>query len=124
MTRRVLIMGAAGRDFHDFNVVYRDDPRSDVVAFTATQIPNIEDRVYPYELAGYLYPEGIAIRPESELEEIVREFDVNEVVSSYSDVTHEHVMHVASRSLAAGADLRLDEGRALPQDEHFEAVRF
>jgi len=104
---RVLIVGAAGRDFHNFNVVYRDRPEYDVVAFTATQIPNIDGRVYPAELAGPLYPEGIPILPESALEQLVREHEIDDVVFAYSDVTHEHVMHVASRALAAGASYRL-----------------
>jgi predicted GTPase len=104
---RVLIAGAAGRDFHNFNVVYRDRPDFDVVAFTATQIPNIDGRVYPRELAGSLYPEGIPILPESALEQLVRELNVDEVVFAYSDVTHEHVMHLGSRALAAGASFRL-----------------
>src|SRR6266511_1493589 len=108
MTRtRVLIAGAAGRDFHNFNLVYRDREAYEVVAFTATQIPNIEGRVYPAELAGSLYPEGIPILPESALEQLVRQHEIDEVVFAYSDVTHEHVMHVASRSLAAGASYRL-----------------
>jgi predicted GTPase len=105
--RRVLIAGAAGRDFHNFNLVYRGRPQYHIVAFTATQIPNIEGRVYPAELAGDLYPGGIPIRREAELEEIIREQDVDEVVFAYSDVTHEHVMHVGSRALAAGASYRL-----------------
>jgi predicted GTPase len=105
--RRVLIAGAAGRDFHDFNVVFRPREDHEVVAFTATQIPNIAGRRYPAELAGELYPEGIPIHPEEELEQIVREERIDEVVFSYSDVTHEHVMHVASRALAAGAGFRL-----------------
>src|SRR5919204_1570433 len=104
---RVLIAGAAGRDFHNFNVVFRDRDDYDVVAFTATQIPNIDGRVYPPELAGELYPNGIPIVAEDELEQVVREQEVDEVVFSYSDVTHEHVMHVGSRALAAGADFRL-----------------
>jgi len=104
---RVLIVGAAGRDFHNFNVLYRGRLEHTVVAFTATQIPNIEGRVYPSELAGPGYPDGIPIGPEAELEEIVREQQVDEVVFSYSDVTHEHVMHIGSRALAAGADYRL-----------------
>ena len=104
---RVLIAGAAGRDFHNFNVVYRDRPEYEVVAFTATQIPNIDGRVYPAELAGSLYPQGIPILPESALEELVREHEIDEVVFAYSDVTHEHVMHVGSRALAAGASYRL-----------------
>ncbi len=100
-------MGAAGRDFHDFNVVYRDDPSSEVVAFTATQIPGIDDRRYPSELAGELYPDGIPIVPEAELEELVFENDVDVVVFSYSDVPHETVMHAASRAMAAGADFAI-----------------
>jgi predicted GTPase len=104
---RVVIAGAAGRDFHDFNLLYRDRAEHHVVAFTATQIPDIAGRVYPPQLAGALYPDGIPIRPEAELEEIVREREVDEVVFAYSDVTHEHVMHVASRALAAGAAFRL-----------------
>src|SRR6266508_5123817 len=103
---RVLIVGAAGRDFHNFNLVYRGREEYEVVAFTATQIPNIDGRVYPPALAGALYPDGIPIRPESDLETIVRE-GVDEVVFSYSDVTHERVMHVGSRALAAGASFRL-----------------
>jgi predicted GTPase len=105
--QRVLIAGAAGRDFHNFNVVYRGRDECDVVAFTATQIPNIDGRVYPPELAGELYPEGIPILPETELETIVREHEVDELVFAYSDVTHEHVMHLGSRALAAGASFRL-----------------
>jgi predicted GTPase len=105
--RRVVIIGAAGRDFHNFNVVYRGNPRVRVVAFTAAQIPGIDDRRYPPELAGPGYTEGIPIRPEDELEEIIRRERVDEVVFSYSDVAHEHVMHQASRALAAGADFTL-----------------
>jgi predicted GTPase len=105
--RRVLIVGAAGRDFHNFNLVFRGRPSYDVVAFTAAQIPNIDGRQYPAELAGDLYPEGIPIRPEADLIRLVREHEVDEVVFAYSDVTHEHVMHVASRALAAGASFRL-----------------
>ena len=104
---RVLIMGAAGRDFHDFNVVYRDDPSVEVVAFTATQIPGIADRRYPTELAGERYPAGIPIRPEAELETLIRDLHVDTVVFAYSDVSHEQVMHAASRVLAAGADFAL-----------------
>src|SRR5436309_7772448 len=100
---RVLIAGAAGRDFHNFNLVYRDRPEYEVVAFTATQIPNIDGRRYPAELAGTLYPEGIPILPETALEELVREHEIDSVVFAYSDVTHEHVMHIGSRALAAGA---------------------
>ncbi len=100
---RIVIAGAAGRDFHNFNVVYRGRDDVEVVAFTATQIPNIDGRVYPRELAGEAYPDGIPIAPESDLVQIVRERDIDEVVFAYSDVTHEHVMHVGSRVLAAGA---------------------
>jgi len=104
---RVLIMGAAGRDFHDFNVVFRDDPGVDVVAFTAAQIPGIADRRYPSGLAGARYPAGIPILPEDGLESVVREQGVQRVVFAYSDVSHETVMHAASRALAAGADFEL-----------------
>jgi predicted GTPase len=105
--RRVIIMGAAGRDFHNFNVVYREDAATEVVAFTAAQIPNIAGRRYPSELAGPRYPSGVAIHPEGELERLVAELEVDEVVFAYSDVSHETVMHHASRALAAGADFRL-----------------
>ncbi len=105
--RKVLIMGAAGRDFHNFNVVYRDDPDTEVVAFTATQIPGIEDRRYPAELAGSSYPEGIPIRPEEELARLIRDLQVDEVVFAYSDVSHQYVMHRASEVLAAGASFTL-----------------
>src|ERR687883_1880287 len=104
---RVLIAGAAGRDFHNFNLVYRGREEFQVVGFTATQIPNIEGRVYPPELAGELYPEGIPIWPEADLERMIARHAVDEVVFAYSDVTHEHVMHLASRALAAGASYRL-----------------
>jgi predicted GTPase len=107
MPRRVLIMGAAGRDFHNFNVHYRGDRRYEVVAFTATQIPFIGDRVYPPELAGSRYPEGVRIFDESELTRLIRELEVDEVVFSYSDVSHEYVMHKGSEALAAGADFVL-----------------
>ena len=105
--RKVLIAGAAGRDFHNFNVAFRgrDDVR--VVAFTATQIPDIEGRVYPAELAGEGYPDGIPIRAEDELADIVRSEEIDDVVFAYSDVTHEHVMHIGSIAMAAGADFRL-----------------
>ena len=104
---RVLILGAAGRDFHNFNVHYRDDPAYEVVGFTATQIPDIDDRRYPASLAGELYPEGIPIHPEEELERLIAEERIDEVVFAYSDVSHEHVMHLAARTTAAGADFRL-----------------
>jgi len=105
--RKVLIAGAAGRDFHNFNVSFRgrDDVR--VVAFTATQIPDIEGRVYPAELAGAGYPDGIPIRAEEELTDLIRSEEVDDVVFAYSDVTHEHVMHIGSIAMAAGADFRL-----------------
>ncbi len=107
---RVLIMGAAGRDFHNFNVYFRDNADYTVVAFTATQIPNIDGRVYPAELAGTLYPRGIPIYPESDLVKLINEFKVDQVVFAYSDVSHEAVMHKASTVLAAGADFRLMGG--------------
>jgi predicted GTPase len=102
-----LIIGAAGRDFHNFNVVYRDDQRFEVVAFTAAQIPGIDDRSYPAELAGPLYPHGIPIFAEDRLEELIADLDVQEAVFSYSDVSHNTVMHIASRAMAAGADFTL-----------------
>jgi predicted GTPase len=105
--RKVVILGAAGRDFHNFNVVYRDDPTVRVVAFTAAQIPGIGGRRYPSLLAGPLYPDGIPIADEGELERICRDQAVDQVVFAYSDVAHEQVMHLASRSLAAGADFLL-----------------
>jgi predicted GTPase len=100
-------MGAAGRDFHNFNTVYRDNHAYEVVAFTATQIPNIEGRVYPAELAGNGYSEGIPIHPEEELTSLIRELRVDTVVFSYSDVSHEYVMHKGSQAMAAGADFEL-----------------
>ncbi len=105
--RRVLILGAAGRDFHNFNVVFRNDPAHRVVAFTATQIPDIAGRRYPAELAGSLYPSGVPILPEQSLEELIRAHRIDEVVFAYSDVSHENVMHLASRTVAAGAAFRL-----------------
>jgi predicted GTPase len=104
---RVLILGAAGRDFHNFNVVYRDDPNVTVVAFTATQIPGIGGRRYPPALAGPGYPSGIAIEDESELEALCRRERVTQVVFAYSDVSHAHVLRVGSRALAVGADFVL-----------------
>lgn len=104
---RTLIMGAAGRDFHNFNVFFRGNPDYEVVAFTATQIPNIEGRKYPAELAGSDYPKGIPIYPESDLKKLIKEMKVDQVVFAYSDVTHEYVMHKASIVMAAGADFRL-----------------
>lgn len=105
--RRIMILGAAGRDFHNFNAVFRDDAHFRVVAFTATQIPGISGRRYPPALAGDLYPDGIAVEDETNLEAICRRESVQEVVFAYSDVPHAHVMHLASRALAAGADFRL-----------------
>jgi predicted GTPase len=105
--KKVLIMGAAGRDFHNFNVAYRDDPEVEVVAFTATQIPGIEDRRYPSALAGSRYPDGIPIRPEEELSNMIGRLAVDEVVFAYSDVSHEYVMHRGSEALAAGAAFTL-----------------
>jgi len=105
---RVVIMGAAGRDFHNFNTAYRNDPSFEVVAFTAaTQIPGIAGRRYPKELAGPLYPDGIQIVAESELENLLARDRIDLVVFAYSDVAHEHVMHTASRALAGGADFEL-----------------
>src|SRR5579871_5868151 len=105
--RRVVILGAAGRDFHNFNVVYRDDPAAIVLAFTAAQIPGITGRRYPPELAGTLYPDGIPIINEAELDAFCREQRIDEVVFAYSDVSHEQVMHLGSRALAAGASFTL-----------------
>lgn len=105
--QRILIMGAAGRDFHNFNVFFRANDTQTVVAFTATQIPNIDGRRYPPELAGPAYPEGIPIFPESALDELIRDLAVDQVVFAYSDVSHEYVMHKASQVMAAGADFRL-----------------
>ncbi len=104
---RTLIMGAAGRDFHNFNTYYRDNPAYEVAAFTATQIPNIEGRKYPPELAGANYPQGIPIYPESELDRLINDLEIEQVVFAYSDVPHEYVMHRASQVLATGADFQL-----------------
>lgn len=104
---RVIIMGAAGRDFHNFNVYFRDNDSYEVVAFTATQIPGIETRSYPPELAGKKYPQGIPIYPEERLPELIEKFGVDEVVFAYSDVSHEYVMHQASLVNSCGADFRL-----------------
>jgi predicted GTPase len=109
---RVVIMGAAGRDFHNFNTYFRDNPRYEVIAFTATQIPNIEGRRYPPELAGELYAQGIPIYSESELPGLIREYDVDQVVFSYSDVRHEYVMHQACMVNALGVDFRLMAGKS------------
>src|SRR5690349_16581573 len=104
---KLIIMGAGGRDFHNFNVRYRADLHTQVVAFTAAQIPGIDDRVYPVSLAGARYPLGIPIRPEEELTELIRRHHVDEVVLAYSDLQHEDVMHKASTALAAGASFTL-----------------
>jgi predicted GTPase len=110
--RRVVIMGAGGRDFHVFNTVHRDDPDTEVVAFTAAQIPGIDDRSYPPALAGARYPDGIPIHPEADLVELIRSHQVDEVVLAYSDLSHLDVMHKASTVMAAGADVRLAGPRA------------
>jgi predicted GTPase len=112
VTKRVLIMGAAGRDFHNFNVVYRDDPSVEVVAFTATQIPFIVDRLYPPRLAGPRYPEGIPIHDEDDLSALITDLGVDDVVFAYSDVSHETVMHKASLVQASGASFVLLGPRA------------
>lgn len=104
---RVIIMGAAGRDFHNFNTYFRDNPAYEVVAFTATQIPDIEGRVYPPGLAGRQYPQGIPIYAEEELPQLIKKYDVDQVIFAYSDVPHEYVMHKASLVNACGADFRL-----------------
>jgi len=105
--KRVLILGAAGRDFHNFNVVFRNNLDYQVVAFTATQIPDIAGRRYPVELAGRLYPDGIPIFEEKDLETLIADYEIDSVVFSYSDISHQNLMHLASRTLAAGADFSL-----------------
>lgn len=105
--RRVILLGAGGRDFHDFAVVFRDDPEVRVVAFTAAQIPGIDDRRYPPSLAGPAYPEGIPIRPQAELTELIRTHDVDEAILAYSDLSYPEVMRIAAEVMAAGADFRL-----------------
>jgi len=107
MVEKVIIMGAAGRDFHNFNVYFRDNPRYNVIAFTAAQIPNIEGRLYPHELCGKFYPEGIPIYPEDQLASLIRDHQVDLVAFSYSDVPHIDVMHKASIAMAWGADFIL-----------------
>jgi predicted GTPase len=104
---KIIIMGAAGRDFHNFNVAFRNQPEYEVIAFTATQIPGIDDKLYPADLSGDLYPNGIPIHPEEELTDLIKKHQVNRVIFAYSDVTHETVMHKASTVLAAGADFWL-----------------
>jgi predicted GTPase len=105
--KRVIIMGAAGRDFHNFNVAYRDNKSIEVVCFTATQIPNIDERNYPANLSGKQYPKGIPIYPEEDLTDLIKDENIDEVIFSYSDVSHEYVMQKASTVLAAGADFKL-----------------
>jgi predicted GTPase len=105
--RRVLILGAAGRDFHNFNTYFRDNPDYEVVAFTATQIPDIAGRKYPAELAGKLYPKGIPIYPEEEMGKLIKSNSIDEVILSYSDLPHQYVMERASMAISAGADFKL-----------------
>ncbi|HZD12997.1 MAG TPA: hypothetical protein VE177_05705, partial [Candidatus Binatus sp.] len=105
--KRVVIMGAAGRDFHNFNMVYRDNPEYQVVAFTATQIPGIEGRTYPPELAGSSYPRGIPIFPEKDLADIIRKEKIDIAVLAYSDLSYNDLMHKASIAMTAGADFQL-----------------
>ncbi|MFN2112166.1 MAG: cyclic 2,3-diphosphoglycerate synthase [Anaerolineales bacterium] len=107
MAVKTIIMGAAGRDFHNFNVFFRENKDYEVVAFTATQIPNIEGRKYPAALSGDLYPKGIPIYPESDLVSLIEKNQIEQVIFAYSDVSHQYVMHKASQVLAAGADFRL-----------------
>ena len=110
--RKVVILGAAGRDFHNFNVVFRNDPRHRVLAFTATQIPDIDGRTYPPELAGELYPDGIPIVEEDELTDLIGREQADVAVFAYSDVPHEQVMHLGSRCIASGADFWLQSARS------------
>jgi len=110
MRTKVIIMGAAGRDFHNFNTYFRDNANYEVVAFTATQIPNIEGRKYPASLAGKLYPEGIDIFPEKDLPDLIRKHEVEQCILAYSDLSHVDVMHKASLVNACGADFRLMGG--------------
>ncbi|VAX30590.1 hypothetical protein MNBD_NITROSPINAE05-1128, partial [hydrothermal vent metagenome] len=121
---KILIMGAAGRDFHNFNVCFRNNPDYEVVAFTAAQIPGIEDKIYPPELAGKLYPQGIAIFPEEQLPRLIAEKRVQRVVFAYSDLKHEQVMHKASTVLAAGADFWLQgpESTMIPSSKKVISV--
>ncbi len=102
--RKVIIMGAAGRDFHNFNCLFRNNPEAEVVAFTATQIPDIEGRVYPPSLAGPLYPQGIPIYPEHDLEKVIKQHEVDDVWFSYSDVSHQYVMDKGAHVVAWGAN--------------------
>ncbi len=107
MIEKVIIMGAAGRDFHNFNIYFKDNPRYEVIAFTAAQIPSIEGRLYPPELTGKFYPDGIPIHPEAELAHLIREHKVDLIAFSYSDVPHVEIMHKASVAMAEGADFIL-----------------
>jgi len=113
MVENVIVMGAAGRDFHNFNIYFRDNERYNVVCFTATQIPDIEGRLYPAELAGSMYPQGIPIESDENLMAMIKEHAVDLVAFSYSDVPHTEVMHKASQATAAGADLLLS-ARPIP----------
>lgn len=105
--QKIIIMGAAGRDFHNFNVYFRENEAYEVVGFTATQIPNIDGRLYPGSIADDLYPNGIPIFPEDDLVPLIDEHSIDQVIFAYSDISHEYVMHLASRVIAAGADFRL-----------------
>src|SRR3989338_3757894 len=105
--KKILILGAGGRDFHNFNVYFRNNPHYEVAGFTAAQIPNIAERVYPASLAGLNYPKGIPIFPENELQNLIGKYDIDEVVFAYSDIAYLQVMHLASGVLAAGASFRL-----------------
>jgi len=104
---RTLIMGAAGRDFHNFNTVFRDDDKYEVVAFTATQIPNIDGRLYPPFLAGELYPDGIPIYDEADLDKLIKEENIDQVIFAYSDVSNQYIMNMSSRVNASGAQFSL-----------------
>jgi predicted GTPase len=106
-TKNVIIIGAAGRDFHNFNTCFRDNPDYRVVAFTAAQIPDISDRKYPSELAGKLYPQGIPIFAETDLERLIKELNVDECVFSYSDIPYNRVMQIGARVNTAGADFKM-----------------
>ncbi len=119
---RIIIMGAAGRDFHNFNTVFRDDEQYNVIAFTATQIPNIEGRRYPGELAGPLYPDGIPIYPEAELTELIRRHEIDEVVFSYSDVSFNYIMTKASQVMAAGAHFKVLGARPTMVASHVPVI--
>ncbi|HXZ34353.1 MAG TPA: cyclic 2,3-diphosphoglycerate synthase [Terriglobales bacterium] len=120
--KKILILGAAGRDFHNFNVVYRNDLDYQVVAFTATQIPDIAGRRYPPELAGRLYPDGIPILEEKDLEQLIAENEIDAVVFSYSDISYQNLMHLASRALAAGADFYLLGTKRTQLESHVPVI--